>query len=316
MKDKILTFLGGVVLVAIAMAGIAYLGSYSTQKESARSNQKISNENNTLQKVSENTYTFKTGLDLQDFPQKLIETGTIDLEKYQNLVGNLSVEKGEIVITPDNNQTFLNLFWGLGLAQENQYLVELKALKERGQLENLASVGGWIVAKGSASDHFSKHNILNLTLDQQKKVAEIAATIYRPCCGNSARFADCNHGMAMLGVLSLGVAQGLSDDELYNLALKFNSVWFPDQYNQLADYFLLIEKKKLSEVDPRVALSAKFSSAQGFAQNVARPLATLNLSSSNSNASGCSLQAPVPQPSSGCSLGAPAQRKSASGCSL
>ncbi|MFA6136333.1 MAG: hypothetical protein WC705_03195 [Candidatus Paceibacterota bacterium] len=299
MKDKIITFLGGAVLAIVAIIGVAYLGS-DYKKETINSKDLNTGKNDSHVQTS-NDYNFKTGLKLDQFPKNLVENGIVDLEKYRQLAGEMPAEesqilesnnsKEEIIINQNNNQFFLNLFWGLGLAQENKYLVELRSYKDQNQLDGLASTGGWNIANGSASDHFSMHNFLNLTDEQQKKVADIASTIYRPCCGNSARFADCNHGMAMLGVLSLGVSQGLSDDQLYNLALKFNSVWFPDQYSQMAQYFKVFEKKETNQVDPKIVLSAKFSSGQGFSQNIEKPLATLNNPSAGPQSGGgsCSL---------------------------
>ena len=37
---------------------------------------------------------------------------------------------------------------------------------------------------------------------------KIAKGIYRPCCNNSTYFPDCNHGMAMLGLLVPSLTRG------------------------------------------------------------------------------------------------------------
>jgi len=285
------------ILAIVLIGGVTYIGAnFGNKRELTTTN--LSNSENLINTAG--SYSFETNLKTLGFSKELTENGVFDSGKYQLLAGSLSVEERKIfessgnekiIITPQNNQLYLNLLWGLGLAQENIYLEELKNLENQGRLGQLASTGGWNIAQGDATLHFIRHNILNLSLEQQRRVANIAATIYRPCCGNSARFADCNHGMAMLGVVSLAVSQGLSDEEIYRTALGFNSLWFPSQYDQMAQYFKIFEKKETNQVNPKTALSAKFSSGQGFSQNVAKPLVLLNNPSGASGSGGdsCSL---------------------------
>ena len=45
-----------------------------------------------------------------------------------------------------------------------------------------------------------------------------APFVYRPCCDNATHFPDCNHGMAMLGLLELMAAQGASEEEMFAAA--------------------------------------------------------------------------------------------------
>ena len=96
----------------------------------------------------------------------------------------------------------------------------------------------------------------------------VSKNIYRPCCGNSVYFPDCNHGMAMLGLLELMAAQGTSEEEMYKAALQVNSYWFPDTYLTLAKYF---EQRGVewSKVSPKEVLGAAYSSAQGYQQILA-----------------------------------------------
>jgi len=238
------------------------------------------------------------GIVFADFPRKLNESGVIDVKQYTLLSPLTEAERAlfeknsaDIQIHIENNDQFtLMLLWGLGLAQENAYLGELTTMQQQEQLEKLASTGGWTISKGEATSHFSRHNILALSDNQQRRVANIAATIYRPCCNNHARFADCNHGMAMLGVLSLGASQGLSDDQLYTLAARFNRAWFLNQYAQIGQYIQATQNKTLADIDPKILVGKEFSSATGFTQNVVRPLAALQAPKKiQSEGSGCSL---------------------------
>ncbi|MBI4385699.1 hypothetical protein HY573_02620, partial [Candidatus Parcubacteria bacterium] len=73
------------------------------------------------------------------------------------------------------------------------------------------------------------------------------------------------HGMAMLGLLELLAAQGVSEAETYRAALAVNSFWFPDQYATIARYFA---SKGIAprSVDPKEILGAAYSSGSGFRQ--------------------------------------------------
>ncbi|MEK7112959.1 MAG: hypothetical protein AAB875_06635, partial [Patescibacteria group bacterium] len=130
---------------------------------------------------------------------------------------------------------------------------------------NFASTGGWTLAKEDALNYLNKFDLTPLTTEQQSRVAEIAKNVYRPCCGNSTWFPDCNHGMAALAAIELLVSKGYSDSEVYKEILKLNSFWFPETYLTLAVYFQ--EKgTPWSRVDAKEALGEAYSSAQGAAR--------------------------------------------------
>ncbi len=105
-----------------------------------------------------------------------------------------------------------------------------------------------------------------LTREQQANVEEVAAAIYRPCCDNSTAFPDCNHGMAMLGLLELVAAQGATTDEMFEAAKYANAFWFTSQTLELATFFKAVEGSDFTAVDGRRLLGAEFSSASGFQQ--------------------------------------------------
>ena len=127
---------------------------------------------------------------------------------------------------------------------------------------NFSSTGGWNLARGLAVNHLGQHNLVDLSPDQEKRVAEIAKNVYRPCCGNSTFFPDCNHGMAALFAIEAMVAQNLSDEEIYKNVLKLNSFWFPDTYLAVATYFAR-QGQDWQSMDGKEALGAKYSSSQG-----------------------------------------------------
>lgn len=122
----------------------------------------------------------------------------------------------------------LNMFWALGLANKNEILEKGPMMDSKyGGAGNFASTGGWTLAKGSAMDHYSMHSLVTLSPDQQKMVEEVSKNIFRPCCRNPVYFPDCNHGMAMLGILELKASQGANESELYAISKQVNDVWFP-----------------------------------------------------------------------------------------
>ena len=93
-------------------------------------------------------------------------------------------------------------------------------------------------------------------------VYQIAEHIFRPCCGNHTAYPDCNHGMAVLGLLELMASQGASVKELYQAALTFNSYAFSSTYLTLAVYFEGQGTAWL-RVDAATVLGLDYSSAQG-----------------------------------------------------
>ena len=166
--------------------------------------------------------------------------------------------------------TELNLLWAYGLANKNQVLESGPIMDPRyGGPTNMASVGGWTVTTGSVMNHYSKHILATLTPDQQSLVEKIVKGIYRPCCNNSTHFPDCNHGMAMLGLLEYLASQGATEGEMWNAAITANMRWFPDQYQTIAQY-LKIKGIDSKTVTPQMLLGAEYSSGSGFARIAAQ----------------------------------------------
>jgi hypothetical protein len=206
--------------------------------------------------------------------KEMTEAGVIDEKSFRQVFNNkLSDEQDKILtgkwnkpirMTTENSRFILNMLWALGLSNKNSILTEGEmANEEYGGAENFASTGGWTLAKGEAMDHYSQYEFIILTPEQQKLVEKVSQGIYRPCCGNSVHFPDCNHGMAMLGLLELMASQGVSEKQMYKTALSVNSIWFPQTYLDLAVYFRE-QGQDWKDVDPKLALSQEYSSGQGY----------------------------------------------------
>lgn len=213
-----------------------------------------------------------------DLGKRMVEDGVIDKAKLaealtgkENLPKDLdkyfSSDQKQIELTQENSRFWVDVLWGLGLANKNKIPEEGEMMQE-GDASVFASTGGWTLGNGDPMSHYSQHSYINLSEKEQKTVEEIAGSIYRPCCGNSTAFPDCNHGMAMLGLIELMVSLGKSPDEIYKTALAFNTYWFPDTYLNVAYYF---DKngRDYSKVSPKEILSETFSSAMG-SQTIAK----------------------------------------------
>jgi len=206
--------------------------------------------------------------------RQLVEAGVIDGERFKKLyIGEEEYDKllnsnnlGKLEITRENAELLLNLFWALGLASKNEILEKGEMANPKyGGAGNFASTGGWTIVKGNAMDHYSSHKFFNLTPEQQALVDKVSRGIYRPCCGNSTHFPDCNHGMAMLGLLELMASQSVNEQDMWKVALAVNSYWFPDTYLTIASY-LKGKGMEWKDMDPQEILGVNYSSAQGYAK--------------------------------------------------
>ncbi|OGE81384.1 MAG: hypothetical protein A3H72_00755 [Candidatus Doudnabacteria bacterium RIFCSPLOWO2_02_FULL_48_8] len=202
--------------------------------------------------------------------EKLIASGVIDQQKLKDLYGDESVyrefiepKSGKVRLTRQSAAVFLNFLWALGLGNKNSILETGEMATSETNLANFASTGGWTLSTTTAMDHYSKHEFIKLDATQQRLLTRISRTIFRPCCNNSTHFPDCNHGMAMLGLLELGISQGFNEDELYSLALAANAYWFEGTYRVIDQYFVA-RGMKWQEQSPKLILSEKYSSASGF----------------------------------------------------
>ena len=261
----------------IIVAALFYTSMTTAKKNRTRS---VGRQKNKTAKILEENYSQKVipedGVVLParwgDLGAKMTSVGVIDKAKFEEMYasrGGLSEEErkllesldnGYLKITPENSGFVLNLLWALGLGNKNEILDNGPMTdKKYGGAGRFASTGGWTLAEGDPMNHYSKHRFIVLTTEQQALAEKVSKGIYRPCCGNSVYFPDCNHGMAMLGLLELMASQGVSEEEMYKAALAVNSYWFPDTYITIAKY-LKSQGKDWSEADPKEILGYNYSS--------------------------------------------------------
>lgn len=256
------------VLIVIAF----FLGVFANQKFLTKAEKPNSLEALQEKVLPKNGYRFK--INWGSLGKKMVEDGVIDKVKLakaltgnETLVSNIDKyldgsNQKEIELNQDNAQFWVDVLWGFGLANKNPIL-ENGPMTEGGTTFNFASTGGWTIGAKSPMDLYSKFPYINLLEGQQKEVEEIAGNIYRPCCGNSTAFPDCNHGMAALGLIELMVSQNKSKEEIYKTLLAFNSYWFPQTYLDIAYHFQK-NGRDYSKVPAQELLSKTFSSAMGY----------------------------------------------------
>jgi len=214
-----------------------------------------------------------------DLGPRLVESGAIDYDAFSTIYENSgnplsevqinALRQGseeQIVINAENAHFLLNFFWAVGLVNRNPILTEGPIVQNSGgQIERFASTGGWTLATKPVTELYASLDLIPLTAEQQRLVEEVAAAVYRPCCDNSTLFPDCNHGMAMLGLLELMASKGASTDQMFEAAKYVNAFWFPQQNLETTLYLKTNQNVNFKDADARRVTSAEFSSGSGFA---------------------------------------------------
>jgi hypothetical protein len=173
--------------------------------------------------------------------------------------------QAEITINKENAYFLLNFFWALGLTNKNTILTEGPMVNNsQGQVENFASTGGWTIAAKPIKEVYASAEIIPLTPEQQEHLEHVAQNVYRPCCNNPTHFPDCNHGMAMLGLLQLMASQDATQEEMFEAAMYFNAFWYPSQTLEIATFYKEAMGLDFSEVEARQLVSKDFSSGSGY----------------------------------------------------
>lgn len=230
-----------------------------------------------------------------DLGVQMVEAGVIDREAFFALYESrggldeasrqllLMGDNGSLVVTSENAQVILNLLWALGLGTKSSALENGPMNDPKyGSPGGFASTGGWTLSRGNAMLHYSAHEFFALTTEQEALVKKVAEGIYRPCCNNSTYFPDCNHGMAMLGLLQLMASQGATEAQMWDASFAVNTLWFPSQY---ANIFAALEAQGVdpNAVPKKDLLGVTVSSSGGY-QNM---LAKLETSNPPSGGTGC-----------------------------
>ena len=213
-----------------------------------------------------------------DLGPRLIQAGAIDPNRFEEvyqeagrpltadqLTALVDGSDAPVVIDRENGHFLLNFFWALGLVNRSVLLEDGPLMSySEGDIGRFASTGGWTLGARPATELYSSASILELTPEQHDLVERVASHVYRPCCDNHAAFPDCNHGMAMLGLLQLLASQGASEGQMLESAKYANSFWFPQQAMEVAAFFRVTQGLAYEEVEAGDAVGRERFSGTGF----------------------------------------------------
>jgi hypothetical protein len=264
------------VLSAIAIFGLGFSGGYYARGNTDQS--QAQTEQNTLAEMVNPSKGYSISAKYGDLGPRLLAGGVIDealfLKIFKDGGQPLTLDEQEIlnqksdqmiVFTRENAHFLLNFFWAVRLSNKNPLLDQGPSQQATGgKVEGLASTGGWRAGKRPFKQIFSSLDLIPLTGEQQARFKEVAKSVYRPCCDNPTDFPDCNHGMAMLGMLELLAYQGASTSEMFQAAKYANAFWFPQQTYEQAVFFGKTEGLQYSNIDPRLIVGPGVSSSTGF----------------------------------------------------
>lgn len=206
--------------------------------------------------------------------RELVSSGVIDANAFRSVFASRR-EAADLIdgdaefITMDekNADVVLAALWAFGLGNTNAILTSGPMMD--GQYSDttppaggFASTGGWTLADGDAMNHYAMHPFVQLSAEQQERVERVSKNVYRPCCNNPTHFPDCNHGMAMLGLLEILAKNGADESALYRAALAANRLWFPDTYDVIDAYAATTPTVE----SPADLVGRAYASGEGFAR--------------------------------------------------
>ncbi len=269
-----------VVLIFVAGFGSGFLAMGQSSQGNSIAAHKAMPDTGSIVTAINPTQGFVVPARFGDVGPKVVKSGAINLSGFEQLFQQsnqpLSTQelailaKGsqdQVVINQQNARFLLNFFWALGLVNKNPIL-DNGTIQQRsnGKIDGFASTGGWTLGQKPVTELFSSAAILPLTEIQQALVDEVARAVYRPCCDNPTDFPDCNHGMAMLGLLELMASQNATADEMFAATKNVNAFWFPQQTLEQALYFKSTQNIDYASIDPQTIVGVNYSSGSGFQQ--------------------------------------------------
>ncbi len=280
-RPKTKTAIKAILLLVIFIAGFGggyFAGRQSVQIDASRAEADSAKKMQALMDGINPAEGYHIQATFGDVGPQLLAAGGIDFDAFSALyqqanrplneqqIALLKTGSSEqIVINQDNAQFLLNFFWALGLTNQNPVLTEGPMMdNSQGQIGNYASTGGWTLGTKPATELYASTQIVSLTAEQQARLVEVASSVFRPCCDNPTRFPDCNHGMAMLGLLELMASQNASVDEMFEAAKYVNAFWFPQQMLETAIYFKTTQNVSFTDADARLVVGQTTFSASGF----------------------------------------------------
>lgn len=221
---------------------------------------------------------------------QLVSAGAIDPPRFvaairssgqaldDALVRLLTQGRGSVELDRSSAYFLLNFLWAAGLSNRNPILARGPMFTSgMARIAGFASTGGWTLGSRPVMEVYGQVPLVALDSAGQQRLEQVAGAVYRPCCDNPTSFPDCNHGMAMLALLTLLASEGRDDGSLFRAARTANGYWFPQQTAQLESYVRAARGTELVALDPREATGKDLFSGSG-SRRVAAWLAQRGLS--------------------------------------
>ncbi|GBE22542.1 hypothetical protein BMS3Bbin01_01917 [bacterium BMS3Bbin01] len=235
-----------------------------------------------------------------DLGPRLVAAGVIDPERFtMATTGGRSLTAdeqrildgtfdGQFIVDASSAGFLLNFLWAAGLANDNPVLTSGR-MASSGDIGRFAATGGWTVGTRPGTELYASIPLVTLSPTQQARLEAVADAVYRPCCDNPTSFPDCNHGMAMLGLLTVMASEDAPENAMLDAARWVSALWFPPQAAISGAYSDQADGQDWSSEDPAALLSRAQFSASGQ-RKVAAVLASLGvLPDAAGYGAGCSL---------------------------
>jgi hypothetical protein len=206
---------------------------------------------------------------------RLVAAGAIDPRRFiaamrgsgqpfdESLAGLLT-KGGGVELDRSSAYFLLNFLWAAGLSNRNPILARGPMFATgMARIAGFASTGGWSLGSRPAMQVYGQVPLVALDPAGQQRLEQVAGAVYRPCCDNPTSFPDCNHGMAMLALLTLLASEGRDEGSLFRAARTANGYWFPQQTAQLESYARAARGTELVALDAREATGRDLFSGSG-----------------------------------------------------
>ena len=195
-------------------------------------------------------FPYDLGVRFGELGPRLVELGVLDLRKLEQAYVRMgrpltdaqrAILAGEaeatVRLAPGEERFLLDFFWALGLANRTRFLTDGPMMRQGTKgVTRFASTGGWPYGSRPVTEFYASADLLPLSEDQAERLRRVAQLVYRPCCDNATAFPDCNHGMAMLGMLTLLASDDADEARLLEAARHANLLWYPAQTAQVVHF--------------------------------------------------------------------------------
>lgn len=221
---------------------------------------------------------YDVGVRFGDLGPRLVELGVLDpilLERAYLDAGRPLSDAQRAVLAGDTDATvrfapgeerfLLDFFWAVGLANRTRFLTEGPMMRNGKEgVTRFASTGGWRFGRKPVAEVYASAELVTLTREQTERLERVAQRVYRPCCDNPTAFPDCNHGMAMLGLLTLLASDDAGEARLLEAARHANLFWYPAQMLQVVHFLNAALGPDRAGADPSLATGPEVFSGSGF----------------------------------------------------